>query len=88
MRPRPTIVPPTIGSYRDPLTIYSERLDLVAERFEVRARGKARRSRLYAAIGAVLVVAFGVWGFGMETNTRTATWHPIVRNVTVDIIRR
>ena len=88
MRPRPTIVPPTIGSYRDPLTIYSERLDLAAERFEVRARGNARRSRLYAALGAVLVVAFGVWGFGMETNTRTATWHPVVRTVTVDITPR
>ncbi|WP_428393358.1 hypothetical protein [Lichenicoccus sp.] len=87
MSPRPTIVPPTIGRHRDPLTLYSERLDLVAENFEVRARSKVLRSRLYAAIGAVLVVAFGVWGFGMETNTRNATWHPIVRTVTVDIVR-
>ncbi len=49
---------------------YSERLDADHERFSAASRRATRRFGIYAVFGAALVVGFGVWGFGKETNTR------------------
>jgi hypothetical protein len=57
------------------VAFYSERLDADLERFERETRRASRRLWPYAVLGAVLVVVFGVWGFGVETNTRNAPVH-------------
>nr|WP_321983155.1 hypothetical protein [uncultured Lichenicoccus sp.] len=54
---------------------FNDFLDAEQDRFRARERRQARRVALYAVIGAVLVVGIGVWGFGVETNTRHAPIH-------------
>ncbi len=60
----------SLHASRDPISVQSERLDALLEQFGARSRAAARRYGLTAALAAILVVAFGVWGFRFETNTR------------------
>ena len=55
---------------------YSERLDAELDRFDARSRRGLWRSAIYAVLGAIAVVAFGAWSFGIETNTRNAPARP------------
>ncbi len=61
---------PPVSVPRDPVAFYSERLDADHERFSAASRRATRRFGIYAVLGAALVVGFGIWGFGEETNTR------------------
>ena len=60
-----------ISKHRDPLAVQSERLDAMLEAFSAESRRATRRLALAAVLGAFCVVAFGIWGFRFETNTRT-----------------
>lgn len=51
---------------------YSERLDAELDRFNAESRKAVWRSGIYAVLGAIVVVGIGIWGFGVETNTRNA----------------
>ena len=51
---------------------YNERLDAELERFNERSRKGVWRNAIYAVCGAIVVVGIGIWGFGVETNTRNA----------------
>ncbi len=74
MADRPT-EPVSINALRDPVSVERERLEARLERFATRSNAPGRRSGLYAVLGALLVVGFGVWGFRKETNTRLAPVH-------------
>jgi hypothetical protein len=58
------------------VAFYTERLDADLRRFDLEARRASRRLWPYSVLGAVLIVGFGVWGFGEETNTRNAPVQP------------
>ncbi len=68
----------TLSKHRDPASVQSERLDALREMFSARSRITARRSALYAVLGAMVVVGFGIWGFAVETNTRDMPMRPPV----------
>ena len=53
-------------------TSYNERLDAELDRFNARSRQGVWRNAIYAVLGAVVIVGIGIWGFGIETNTRNA----------------
>ena len=67
--------PPGSGLGEHPAS-YSERLDAELDRFNARSRRGLWRSAIYAVLGAIGVVAFGIWSFGIETNTRNAPARP------------
>ena len=70
-------LPPQPGSgLGEHAASYSERLDAELDRFNARSRSGLWRSAVYAVLGAIAVVAFGIWGFGIETNTRNAPARP------------
>ena len=66
---------------------FNDMLDAEQERYASRERRHARRNALYAVIGAILVVGIGVWGFGVETNTRLAPirWQKLAPSIEVAI---
>ena len=55
-----------------PISGLNEQLDEELDRFDARSRRGVWRSAFYAVLGAILVVGFGIWSFGIETNTRNA----------------
>ncbi len=62
---------PTDGT-KQHTTSYSERLDAELDRFNARSRKGVWRNAIYAVFGAIIIVGIGIWGFGVETNTRNA----------------
>ena len=66
---------------------FTEVLDAGQDRFTAGERRRSRRVALYAVIGALVVVGIGVWGFGVETNTRLAPihWQKLAPSIQVTI---
>ena len=66
---------------------FNDLLDAEQDRFHARERRHGRRMALCAVIGALLVVGIGVWGFGVETNTRNAPihWQKLAPSIAVAI---
>ncbi|WP_428374983.1 hypothetical protein [Lichenicoccus sp.] len=85
--PHPRPVRPRSHDAAAQAASFNDLLDAEQDRFKARERRHARRVAFYAVLGAILVVGIGVWGFGVETNTRNAPirWEKLAPSISVVI---